>query len=83
MFGSYGLGCWCSGLPASAGEVTLMILLLLVLILLFGFGGGWCGSRYAPGYGPHFGLGTVVVVLLIIWLLGGFGYVHGPLFGRW
>jgi hypothetical protein len=61
-----------------------MILLILILILLFGFGGGWYGNRQNPGYGLPFGLGTVLVVLvcLIIWLLGGFGSLHGPLLGR-
>jgi hypothetical protein len=59
-----------------------MILLLLVLILLFGFGVGGTTASYNPGYGLPFGLGTVLVVCLIIWLLGGFS-VHGPLFGRY
>ena len=56
-----------------------MLLLILILILLFGFGGGWYGNRYNPGYGLPFGLGTVLVVCLIIWLLGGFGTLHTPL----
>jgi hypothetical protein len=56
-----------------------MLLLLIILILLFGFGGYWGGNRYNAGSGLPFGLGTVLVVCLIIWLLGGFGYVHGPL----
>jgi hypothetical protein len=60
-----------------------MILLILILILLFGFGGGYWGGNHYPGYGPHIGLGTILVVCLIIWLLGGFGSLHGPLFGRW
>jgi hypothetical protein len=59
-----------------------MILLILILLLLFGFGGYRVGGNYAPGYGFPFGLGTVLVVCLIIWLLGGFGYAHGPLW-RW
>lgn len=59
-----------------------MTLLLIILVLLFVFGGGyWGGNRYNEGYGPHFGLGAVLVVVLIIWLLGGFGSLHG--LGRW
>ena len=56
-----------------------MLLLLLILILLFGFGGYHFGNRYNEGYGPGVALGTVVVVCLIIWLLGGFGGLHGSL----
>jgi hypothetical protein len=50
-----------------------MLLLLLVLVVLFGFGGYWGGNRYSPGSGPGFGIGTVLIVLLVVWLLGGFG----------
>jgi hypothetical protein len=49
-----------------------VLLLLLVLILLFGFGGWSFGNRWNPGYGPGVSLGTVLVVCLIIWFLGGF-----------
>ena len=54
-----------------------MLLLLIVLILLFGFGGYWGGNRWNADYGPGIGLGTVLVVCLIIWLLGGFASFHG------
>jgi hypothetical protein len=50
-----------------------MLLLILILILLFGFGGYWGGNRLNDGYGPHFGIGAVIVVLLILYLLG---YLH-------
>ena len=56
-----------------------MLLLILILILLFGVGGGYWGNRYNPSYGVPFGLGTVLVVCLVIWLLGGFGSLHTPL----
>lgn len=56
-----------------------MMLLLLVLILLLGVGGYWGGNRWNPGSGPGIGIGTVLVVCLIIWLLGGFGGLHGSL----
>jgi hypothetical protein len=55
-----------------------MLLLLLILILLFGFGGYWGGNRWSPGNGPGIGIGTVLVICLIIWLLGGFGSLNLP-----
>jgi hypothetical protein len=47
------------------------ILIVVLLILLLGGGGGYFGySRYgASGLGSAVGL--VVVVLLVVWLLGG------------
>jgi hypothetical protein len=50
-----------------------MVLLILILILIFGFGGGYVGNRFNEGYGPPFGIGAVLVVLLILYLLG---YLH-------
>jgi hypothetical protein len=50
-----------------------MLLLIVVLILLFGFGGGYVGNRWNEGYGPHFGIGAVIVFLLILYLMG---YLH-------
>ena len=51
-----------------------MILLIIVLILLFGFGGGFWGHHTYGGFaGPGIGLGTVLIILLVFWLLrGGF-----------
>jgi hypothetical protein len=58
-----------------------MLIVLIVLLLLFGGGGGYYwGSRGDPNYGPRFGLGGVLVVLLVMWVLGFFG--AGPHF-RW
>lgn len=48
-----------------------MLLLIIILILLFGGGGGYYGySRW--GVGGGFGiLGTVLLIVLIIYLLRG------------
>ena len=51
-----------------------MILILLLLLLVFGGLSGWGGYRYggSPQHGVGFGLGTVLVILLICYLLGMF-----------
>lgn len=50
--------------------MTLGTILLIVLVLmLLGAIPAWPHSRNW-GYGPSGGLGLVVVVLLILWLLG-------------
>jgi hypothetical protein len=45
-----------------------------VLILLFGFGGGYYGhSNWGSSYpyaGPGVGLGTILLILLVCYLLG-------------
>jgi len=49
-----------------------MLLLIIVLILLFGFGGGYYGhTRWGPSGGFGVGLGTILMIVLIVWLLGG------------
>jgi hypothetical protein len=53
-----------------------MLLLIIVLILLFGGGFGYYGhsawgSTY-PFAGPGIGIGTILVILLICYLLGMF-----------
>ena len=57
-----------------------MLLLILLLIFFFGFGGWYGGNRWQPGAGPGFGIGTIIVILFILWLLGffggGLGYTH-------
>jgi hypothetical protein len=45
-------------------------LIILILICLFLFGG--IGYRVNPTYGAPSGVGLVLVIVLIIWLLGGF-----------
>ncbi|MDO8526886.1 MAG: DUF3309 domain-containing protein [Deltaproteobacteria bacterium] len=48
-----------------------MLLLIIVLILLFGGGGGYYGhSRWGYRGGAGVGLGSVLMVLLIAYLLG-------------
>src|ERR1035438_790012 len=56
------------------GVGTFMILILLLLLLVFGGLSGWGGYRYggSPQHGVGFGLGTVLVILLICYLLGMF-----------
>lgn len=45
------------------------ILLIILILMLVGVVPAWPHSR-SWGYGPSGLLGTVVVVLLILWLLG-------------
>ena len=54
-----------------------MLIVIILLILFFGGGVGYWGhTNYGsnPGYGayagPGFGLGTVLIILLICYLLG-------------
>jgi hypothetical protein len=47
-----------------------MLLLIIVLILLFGGGGGYYGySRWGAGGGLGI-LGTVLLIVLVLYLLG-------------
>jgi hypothetical protein len=49
-----------------------MLILLIILVLLFGGGGGYYGhSRWGPGGGAGVGLGTILLIVLIVYLLGG------------
>ena len=48
-----------------------MFILIIVLLLIFGGGGGYYGhSRWGPSGGAGVGLGTILLVLLIAWMLG-------------
>jgi hypothetical protein len=48
-----------------------MPLLIIVLVLVFGLGGGYLGNaHFGPAYGGGIGLGTVLLILLICYLLG-------------
>jgi hypothetical protein len=50
-----------------------MIILIIVLLLVFGLGGGYFGySRWGYRGGGGIGLGSVVVILLVCYLLGAF-----------
>lgn len=45
------------------------ILLVVLILLLIGAIPGWPHSR-SWGYGPSGGLGLIVTVVLILWLMG-------------
>lgn len=48
-----------------------MLLLIVVLLLVFGFGGGYYGhTRWGYRGGAGVGLGTILLVLLVAYLLG-------------
>ena len=47
----------------------LLLLIILLLVLAIGSAPAWPYSR-GWGYYPSGGLGTILVVLLILWLLG-------------
>jgi hypothetical protein len=50
-----------------------MLILIIVLLLLFGGGGGYYGhTRWGPSGGAGVGLGTILVILLVAWMLGVF-----------
>jgi hypothetical protein len=49
-----------------------MLLFIIVLLLLFGAGGGYYGhSRWGYQGSAGIGLGTIVLILLLVWMLGG------------
>ena len=58
-----------------------MLLILILLLLIFGLGGGYYGyNRW--GYNGGLGIvGLLVVILLLFWLIGGFGALHGVRLG--
>jgi len=48
-----------------------MLLLLIVLLLVFGVGGGYYGhSRWGYRGGTGIGLGTILLILLVAYMLG-------------
>jgi hypothetical protein len=51
-----------------------MLILIILLVVIFGLGGGYWGHRTwgaNNGFaGPGIGLGTMVVILLVLLLLG-------------
>jgi len=50
---------------------TSMLILLIILLVLFGGGGGYYGhTRWGYGGGAGVCLGTVLLILLIVYLLG-------------
>jgi hypothetical protein len=52
-------------------EDRQMLILIIVLLLVFGAGGGYYGhSRWGPSGGAGIGVGTVLLILLIAYMLG-------------
>jgi hypothetical protein len=50
-----------------------LIILIVVLVLLFGGGGGYYGySRWGYRGGAGIGLGTILLIVLVCYLLGVF-----------
>ena len=50
-----------------------MLILIIVLLLLFGLGGGYYGhTRWGSRGSTGIGLGTVLVIVLVCYLLGAF-----------
>lgn len=51
----------------------MMLVILIVLLILLGGGGGYYGhSRWGYTGGAGIGLGTILVILIIAYLLGFF-----------
>lgn len=51
----------------------MLILLIIVLVLVFGGGGGYYGyGRWGYRGGARIGLGTILLIVLICYLLGAF-----------
>ena len=49
-----------------------MLILIVVLLLLFGGGGGYYGhSRWGGKGSAGIGIGTVLLIVLLVWMLGG------------
>jgi hypothetical protein len=49
-----------------------MLILLIVLLLLFGGGGGYYGyGRWGYAGGAGIGLGTILLIVLLVYLMGG------------
>jgi hypothetical protein len=55
-------------------EETIMITLLLIVLIVLALGSApaWPYSRQW-GYGPSAGLGTVLIIILVLWVLGVIG----------
>jgi len=49
--------------------VIIVVLLFVFLLPRWGYNRGWSTQAYG-GYGPSFGLGGLLLILLILWLLG-------------
>jgi hypothetical protein len=48
-----------------------MLLVIIIWVLVFGFGGGYYGhTRWGPSGGAGIGLGTILLILVIAYMLG-------------
>lgn len=55
------------------GRFTMLILLIIVLLLVLGGGGGYYGhSRWGYGGGAGIGVGTILVVPPVAYMVGAF-----------
>ena len=50
--------------------MSMLLVILLVLLILGAFGGGFARPAYR---GPGIGLGTVLLIILLLWVFGVFG----------
>lgn len=50
--------------------MSMLLVIFLVLLILGAFGGGFARPAYR---GPGIGLGTVLLIILLLWLFGVFG----------
>jgi hypothetical protein len=50
--------------------MPILLVVVLVLLILGAFGGGFARPAYR---GPGIGLGTVLLIVLLLWLFGVFG----------
>jgi hypothetical protein len=58
------------GYGGRKGRIS-MLLLIIILLLVFGGGGGYYGyGRWGSRGGAGIGLGTILVILLIAYMLG-------------
>ena len=49
-----------------------MLILIIILLLVFGGGGGYYGyNHWGTSGGAGIGLGTILLIALVVYLLGG------------
>jgi hypothetical protein len=48
-----------------------MLILIIIVLLVFGVGGGYYGhTRWGPRHGAGIGLGSILLILLVLYMLG-------------
>lgn len=47
-----------------------MILIIVILVIVFGFGGWHSYNNYGPAWGGGIGIGGLLIIILLIYLLG-------------